>query len=270
MRRRVPAEQQEWTALRLAALAPAGWVPPAELGAVASEPEPGWREPEPESLSESLSDRSWAPSALDPDEPGVPPWSSRVQLLRSRPAAIGLVGVAVLAALLSGFTLLRSRPVPVAIPVVERAGQSIGASAEPATAEVVVSVVGKVRRPGLVRLALGARVDDAVRAAGGATAGLGLLNVARKVVDGEQILVGIDPPPGSAAGGSASTGNGRLDLNSAGVAEFDGLPGIGPVLAQRIVDWRTEHGRFASVDQLREVPGIGESKFQAIKSKVAV
>ncbi len=269
MRRRVPAEQQEWAALRLAALAPAGWVPPEEPEAIAAEPEPGWIAAAIE--PESPSDRSWAPSALDPDEPGAPPWSARVQLLRSRPAAIGLVGVAVLAALLSGVTLLRSRPVPVAIPVVERAGQGIGASAEPASAEVIVSVVGRVRHPGLVRLALGARVDDAVRAAGGATASLGLLNVARKVVDGEQILVGIDPPPGSAAaGGSASTGNGRLDLNSAGVAELDGLPGIGPVLAQRIVDWRTEHGRFASVDQLREVPGIGESKFQAVKSKVAV
>lgn len=255
MRHRVPAEQQEWTALRLAALAPVGWVPPPEPEVVAQEPP---------------DDRSWAPSPLDPDEPGAEPWSAKVQLLRSRPAALGLVGVAVLAALLSGVTLLRARPAPVAIPVVERAGQGIGPSAEPTAAEVVVSVVGKVRRPGLVRLALGARVDDAVRAAGGATAGLGLLNVARKVVDGEQILVGIDPPPGTAGGGSASTGNGRIDLNAASVSELDGLPGIGPVLAQRIVDWRTEHGRFASVDQLREVPGIGESKFQQVKGKVAV
>jgi len=263
----MPAEQQEWTAARLAALAPAGWVPP---------PDPLSGTPpllvaDPEQVDPADPERSWSPSPLDPDGPSLSPWTSRVQLLRSRPAAVGLVGVAIVAALLSGVTLLRSRPTPVSIPVVERAGQGIGASAEPTTAEVVVSVVGKVRRPGLVRLTLGARVDDAVRAAGGATVGLGLLNVARKVVDGEQILVGVDPPPGGvAAGGSASTGNGRLDLNSATTDELDGLPGIGPVLAQRIVDWRTEHGRFASVDQLREVPGIGESKYQQVKAKVAV
>jgi competence protein ComEA len=146
--------------------------------------------------------------------------------------------------------------------------------------EVVVAVAGKVRVPGLVRLPAGSRVDDAVRAAGGPVdpAAIGLLNLARVLVDGEQVLVGVEPPPGSvpaggaggAPAGAGSAGGGLLDLNSATAAELDGLPGIGPVLAQRIVDWRTENGRFASVDQLREVTGIGEAKYQDLVAKVVV
>jgi competence protein ComEA len=121
-----------------------------------------------------------------------------------------------------------------------------------------------------VRLPLGSRVDDAVRAAGGALPGATYdgLNRARKLSDGEQVLVGVPAPAGTAATGSA--GGGLVDLNTADVTALDSLPGIGPVLAQKIVDWRTEHGRFASVDQLREVSGIGESKFAAVKGKVRV
>ena len=268
MRRKDRAELQAQTALRLGHLAPPalGWVPPAE-----ADPEPvlaaadrdAWVLPP---------ERSWSSSALAPHESGPPAWTERVRVTMGRPAALGLVAVAVVAAVGTGSLVLRSRPAPVVAPVLARAGQVLGAQASAAPgSEVVVSVVGKVRRPGLVRLLQGARVDDAVRGAGGATAALGMLNLARKVVDGEQIVVGLDAsaaPAGTV--GSASTGNGRLDLNAAGVGELDGLPGIGPVLAQRIVEWRTEHGRFASVDQLREVPGIGESKYVALKSKVAV
>ena len=124
-----------------------------------------------------------------------------------------------------------------------------------------MAVAGKVRHAGLVHLPLGSRVDDAVRAAGGPLPGVdpGLLNLARKLVDGEQVLVGVPTPgvlPGAAAG---PAGSGLLDLNAAGAGDLEGLPGIGPVLAQKILDWRTEHGRFASVDQLREVPGIGDA-----------
>jgi competence protein ComEA len=95
------------------------------------------------------------------------------------------------------------------------------------------------------------------------------------LVDGEQVLVGVDPPPGAPAaasgggGGGASSG-GLLDLNAASASDLDALPGIGPVLAQRIVDWREENGRFASVDQLREVTGIGESKYADLERKVTV
>jgi competence protein ComEA len=133
---------------------------------------------------------------------------------------------------------------------------------------VVVDVAGRVRHPGIVTLPFGSRVDDALRAAGGALPGATFdgLNRARKLADGEQVLVGVP----AAAGGPAGGGDARIDLNVADASALDALPGIGPVLAQKIVDWRTEHGRFASVDQLREVGGIGESKYAALKNKVRV
>jgi competence protein ComEA len=186
--------------------------------------------------------------------------------------------VALLAAVAAGGVALRARPPEVAVPVVEAAGVPLpGTSAAPSAdpgGEVVVAVAGKVRTPGLVRLPTGSRVDDAVRAAGGALNGAdtGLLNLARRLVDGEQVLVGIDPPPGAApaAGAGGAGAGGLLDLNLASVSDLDGLPGIGPVLAQRIVDWRTENGRFASVDQLREVTGIGEAKYRDLEAEVTV
>ena len=138
---------------------------------------------------------------------------------------------------------------------------------------MVVAVAGKVRRPGLVRLPIGSRVDDALRAAGGVVAGTdpGLLNLARLLVDGEQVLVGVAAAPGSGPAPSAApTAGGKVNLNTATVADLDTLPGIGPVLAQHVVDWRTKHGRFASIDQLREVPGIGEAKYASLRDKVQV
>jgi competence protein ComEA len=127
----------------------------------------------------------------------------------------------------------------------------------------VVQVVGAVRRPGVVRLPSGARVVDALAAAGGVRPGAsaGLLNLARRVVDGEQIVVGATAAGPSPSGGSDGTSSGgppaRIDLNAADLAALDTLPGVGPVTAQHILDWRKAHGRFASVEQLREVDGIG-------------
>jgi len=189
-----------------------------------------------------------------------------------RRGAVALGVVALLAAVVAAVVLLRGRPTEVAAPPGGGDGVTVSSPAAPGApaGAVVVDVAGKVRRPGLVRLPAGARVDDALRAAGGLRPGasLGLLNLARRLVDGEQVLVGVDAPTAGAPGaGAAAPG---VDLNTADVAALDGLPGIGPVLAQHIVDWRTEHGHFASVDQLREVPGIGESKFASLKSKVRV
>ena len=248
---------------RVAALlpaAPAGWLPPEEedqdpdLG-----PEP---EPEPEPV------RSWGGRGgahqLDTERWRIDPG------LRG---AVALVVVALLAAVVAGALAVRGRPQEVAVPAVEVAGVPLPGVSPSAAAsgEVVVAVAGKVRSPGLVRLPAGSRVDDAVRAAGGVLAGAdpGLLNLARRLVDGEQVLVGVDPPPGAAAAPAAATG-GLLDLNTATAGDLDALPGIGPVLAQRIVDWRTENGRFASVDQLREVTGIGEAKYRDLEAKVTV
>lgn len=157
-------------------------------------------------------------------------------------------------------------------------GQSTTAGAQ----SLVVHVVGQVAKPGLVRLPAGARVADAIAAAGGQTskADVAALNLARPVVDGEQIVV---PKPGdpvanpsagqagsSAGAGTVGGGGGLVNLNTADLGALDSLPGVGPVLAQRILDWRTEHGRFSSVDELGEVSGIGDKMLSQLRPKVTV
>lgn len=146
------------------------------------------------------------------------------------------------------------------------------------SATVVVSVVGLVARPGLQTLSRGARVADAVAAAGGLLpqADPASINLAALVADGQQIAVGV---PGASTGAPAAGGGaavpgaapaGPVDLNTATVAQLDALAGIGPVLAQRIVDYREQHGRFASVDQLDDVPGIGPALYARLKPLVTV
>jgi competence protein ComEA len=156
-------------------------------------------------------------------------------------------------------------------------GAGAGSGPDGAAAQVVVHIVGQVAHPGLVTLPAGARVADAIRAAGGAlqTADLAGVNLARILVDAEQVVV---PKPGEwvpSSSGGAPTGGGSgsgglVNLNAATLSDLDGLPGIGPVLAQRILDWRTEHQRFSSVDELGEVPGIGPKLLAQLRSKVRV
>lgn len=195
---------------------------------------------------------------------------------RTDPGRRGVVALAVLAAaavLLTAFFVLRGRPEAVSVPEITTAGVPVGETAVPEpTGDIVVSVGGKVARPGVVTLPAGARVDDALTAAGGPTEpeGAGLLNLARPLVDGEQVLVGVEPPPGAEPGPAGVAGDGLVDLNAADASAFEQLSGIGPVLAERIVAWREEHGRFTSVDQLREVSGIGEAKFASVKDAVRV
>jgi competence protein ComEA len=144
----------------------------------------------------------------------------------------------------------------------------------PATGVVVVSVVGRVARPGLVTLPAGSRVADALAAAGGLLpdADPATVNAAAPLTDGEQIAVGVPgaAPGGTAAGAGGAVPGGLLDLNTATVGDLDGLPGIGPVLAQRIVDFRATHGRFSSVDQLDDVPGIGPAIATELAGRVTV
>ncbi|MGL4175920.1 MAG: helix-hairpin-helix domain-containing protein [Dermatophilaceae bacterium] len=149
----------------------------------------------------------------------------------------------------------------------------------------VVHVVGQVRRPGVYRLPHGSRVSDAVAAAQGATAkaDVARVNLARVVVDGEQVRVPapgepVGPAPGAPSGSPASGNSGTsgattrapVSLNSGDLAAFDTLPGVGPVLAQRILDWRGEHGRFTSVDELSEVSGIGEKVLAQLRPLVTL
>jgi competence protein ComEA len=139
------------------------------------------------------------------------------------------------------------------------------------TGVLVVDVVGRVHRPGVYRLPAGSRVTDAVAAAGGVLAGVdpATVNLARKLSDGEQLVIGASAAAAPTGSGSADP-SGPVDLNSATVAQLDALPGVGPVLAQRIVDWRTQHGRFDSVAQLRSVSGIGDAKFGDLAPLVGV
>lgn len=150
-----------------------------------------------------------------------------------------------------------------AAPVSSPPAPQVGEAAQTA-GTVVVAVVGLVGRPGLVTLPSGSRVADAVEAAGGFLPGTdpAVVNLAAVVTDGQQIAVGLPGAGGasSPAAGADIGGNGSgalLNLNTATAADLDALPGIGPVLAQRIVDHRSEVGRFRSVDQLDDVPGIG-------------
>jgi competence protein ComEA len=193
-----------------------------------------------------------------------------------RPGVKALAAVAAVIVLIAGFLAWRARPQvdPVAPPPVAVPPAGSAPSGSATADEVVVAVAGKVGTPGLVRLPTGARFADALKAAGGADRGVdpSLLNLARKVVDGELIMVGVTPPPGGtvAAAGPAAAGGGLVNLNTATLADLDGLPGVGPVLAQRILDAREAQGGFRAVADLRKVSGIGGSRFDQIKDLVTV
>lgn len=162
-------------------------------------------------------------------------------------------------------------------------------SSSAASTPLVIDVVGKVVAPGVVELPAGARIRDAIAAAGGALPGTDLtaLDLASKLTDGQQLFVGIPPPTGAAAqaagglvggepagggsvgsGGSGASSSGVVSLNTATLADLETLPGVGPVLAQHILDWRGQHGRFTAVSQLQQVSGIGPSKYAALAGRV--
>jgi competence protein ComEA len=167
------------------------------------------------------------------------------------------------------------QPVPgLATPAAQSGEVSPGPGAASApSGRVTVDVAGKVRRPGIVVLDTGARVVDALEAAGGARPGVDLtsLNLARVLVDGEQILVGTPAVPGVAAAAPVTPGTGPLvDLNTADAATLETLPDVGPVTAEAIIAWRTEHGGFTAVEELLEVDGIGEATLETLAPHVTV
>jgi competence protein ComEA len=146
----------------------------------------------------------------------------------------------------------------------------------PSGARVVVDVVGAVRQPGLYRLGPGSRIADAVARAGGATpkADLAQVNLAAPVADGEQVVVpkrglaAAAPSAGAGSAAAAGTPTAPVQLSTATLEQLDSLPGIGPVTAQKILDYRTKHGAFSSVDELDAVPGIGPARLDQLRDLV--
>ncbi|MGD6745549.1 helix-hairpin-helix domain-containing protein [Streptomyces sp. BH106] len=292
-RRRVEAER---TRLRAEAL----FAPPG----------PGAPSARPVRVPEAVAGPSWArepESSVEPPSAPAPSWRERAALaVRDRlPLWVqsrcgierrGAVALAVLVGVVGLFAVQHfwaGRTQPVRAPETVRAaapravappgaGSSSAASGAAATgasgstgaAGIVVDVSGKVRRPGIQRLPAGARVADALRAAGGLRPGTDTegLNRARLLVDGEQVVVGAPAPAAAAAPSGAPAGAsapaGPIGLNTATLEQLDTLPGVGPVLAQHIVDYRTEHGGFRSVDELREVNGIGDRRFEDLQNAV--
>jgi len=245
---------------------------------------------EPSSLSK------WLPATTADDGPG---WIAAIRADPGRAGLFALTAVGVIAVMVTVFAMMRDKPPPIAsakLPPV----QMVSSAAPPPTGSpaatgpqepVVVSVVGLVHKPGLVTLPPGARIADAVTAAGGTLDGADLigLNMAQRVSDGVQIVVGIAPAPGQpptlGSGVTQSTGQpppptssrspsaaatGPLDLNTATVEQLDALPGIGPVTAAAIVAWRDANGRFSSIDQLGDVDGIGPARLEKLRSLVRV
>ena len=218
-------------------------------------------------------------------------WVATVRADPGRAGVIGLLVVGVIAVLVTVFTVLRGPEHPVAaanLPAVQMVSTANTPAGPVPDTPVVVSVVGLVQQPGLVTLASGDRIADAVEGAGGALAGADLvgLNMARRVTDDEQIIVGVAAPPGSPSpmgssvssaaeptGAAAPTGAagptaGAVNLNTATTDELDTLPGIGPVTAAAIVAWRDAHGPFSGVDQLGEVDGIGPARLDKLRDLV--
>jgi competence protein ComEA len=196
----------------------------------------------------------WALGSFDPGRRGV-----RV-----------LAVVAALAVLIAAYLAWQARPRAEPVPAVRLSATLAPPAPTAPTGTIVVAVQGRVSHPGLYRLPAGSRVADALAAAGGALPGVDLsfVNLARKLADGELLVVGATPPPDQAAPGSAPAG--KVDLNTATPAQLDTLPGVGPALAQRIIEYRTAHGGFRSVDELRHVEGIGDAKFAQLKDLVTV
>lgn len=237
--------------------------------AAPADPDRASRPPAPRTAAGRLVER-WVPARLNADRP-----------VRRRLAIAGSVLGAALVVLASGVLLLGGRPAPESPPPLPAAQPAAPAPVRGSTptssapAELVVSVVGKVEEPGLVTLPPGARVADAVRAAGGPAgqADLSTVNLARRLSDGEQLYVDVPVPPGMAppaVPSAASREGGTVNLNRATADELDTLPGVGEVTAQRILEWREQHGAFTAVEQLREVDGIGETRFERLRDRVSV
>jgi competence protein ComEA len=181
-----------------------------------------------------------------------------------------ILKIVITAIVATGFLVWLNRPAPLAMPETAIAGIPIAAiSTAPASGQgidqIVVDVKGDVENPGLVTLSAGARVADAIFAAGGVvpSANVSTLNLAERLTDGQMIFVGN-------AESMQSSSDPRINLNIATEADLDSLPGVGPVMAGRIIAWRDTNQRFRSIEELQEVPGIGPKVFANLKPLVRI
>lgn len=260
---------------------------------------------DPDAIAEADGDPNSLLPRWIPDAASGAGWLARLRADPGRTGAVALAVVAAIAVLITVFTVVRNQPEPVVsakLPAVAKVSftnprSSASPNASPSAAAdqpVVVSVVGLVHTPGLVTLAPGSRIADAVKAAGGAMAGADTigLNMARQVGDGEQIVVGLAPlarqpavlgssvgsgpvPAGQPGAALAPVGSNPakpavIDLNTATPQQLDDLPGVGPITAAAIVAWRAANGRFTSVDQLADVDGIGPARLEKLRALVHV
>jgi competence protein ComEA len=274
----VELEEESWVPRGYTRIRPAGPRPPLDDGQESEGPQPRAVPAPGRHASRRLTGGSLA---------GVVPETlrGRVWLGASQVAVVAVVAAVGLA--VTCWWLVRGAshevPAPVSVtspraalvtPASGVAPFAVAGSASSAAprARVVVDVSGRVRRPGIAVLRSGARVVDAIRAAGGARPGVDLasLNLARVVTDGEQIVVGGAPTTVVTGAPSGSPVAGLVDLNTADETTLETLPEVGPVTAQSIITWRTQHGGFSSVDQLLEVDGIGDATLAKLTPYVTI
>jgi competence protein ComEA len=169
---------------------------------------------------------------------------------------------------IAGFYFLNSRPQS-QLPIISDMPPII---AQAETAKLIINVAGKVANPGVYQLPSGSRVIDAIEAAGNQLKGVDIsdINLARVLVDGEQILVGASKYSGGKAAVKKVSPDNPLDINRATLSQLDTLPGIGPVTAQRIIDYRIKVGRINAIDELKKISGLGGLKFEEIKPLLRV
>lgn len=216
----------------------------------------------------------------------VPSWRRRLlDLLEFRPretVALGVLCIGIVAGAAFAYARSLPKPTPDSIASPIPTTSATGSLDPSVSGEVFVHVAGAVAKPGVYRLPAGSRVIDGVSAAGGARpdADLSAINLARPLSDGERVYIprrgevppaaaAGDPSGGGGGGGSGGTSD-KVNINTASVSELEQLPGIGEVIAQRIVDYRTQHGPFKTVRDLLKVDGIGEKKFESIQDHVTV
>lgn len=236
------------------------------------------REPEPDPATAATVDESSETQNLQADGDVSQRWPGGLaprarQFVREHLVVIGIIVLT--GCLWGGYSMFQARTSPVAVAASDPSVRvSVATPAPSAVSTVMVHVLGEVRRPGVVTLADGSRVQDAITAAGGLTkrARPGDLNLAAKVTDGAQLVIsrtGSTVTASEAAQGTSGAAA-TIDLNAATLEQLDTLPGVGPVTAQKILAWRDEHGRFRTVAELQEVDGIGPKSYAQIAPRVRV